>query len=95
MSELLEVTLDEQGRITIPERIRARLGLLPGMTVLLEAEEDVLHLHPGDRTAHLIEKDGILVATGELEADPTDLIPRLRERRAAYILRLKDRASSL
>ncbi|MDW8326729.1 MAG: hypothetical protein RMK99_09195 [Anaerolineales bacterium] len=49
------------------------------MTILLEAEEEVLRLHPGERTARFIEKDGILVATGELEADPTDLISRLRK----------------
>jgi hypothetical protein len=50
------------------------------MTILLEAEEDVLQLHPRDRTAHFIEKDKTLVTTGELKADPTDWIPRLRGR---------------
>lgn len=39
MSGLIEVSVDNQGCIVIPPEVQARLGLLPGMTLIVEERD--------------------------------------------------------
>lgn len=40
VNQIIQVSLDDLGRIWIPETIRSRLGLVPGMTLVVEKGED-------------------------------------------------------
>jgi AbrB family looped-hinge helix DNA binding protein len=38
--------VDDRGRVLIPKEIREKLGLDPGTSVLIHADEDGVHLRP-------------------------------------------------
>lgn len=86
MSQIVEVTLDDKGRILIPEPIRSRLGLLPGMILTVEPEPDGVRLQPHPGSSVLVEKEGILIAHGEATDDLTNIVQRERERRISDLL---------
>ncbi len=88
MSRVVEVTLDDRGRIVIPEAVRDQLGLQPGMTLVVETEEKGgVRLRPQPEQPVLINKDGIWVIQGEILEDLTDVVKRERERRIADLIR--------
>ncbi len=87
MSDVIEVELDELNRIVISPDLRRRLGLAPGMTLIVEEEGSgrvALHIQP--EPALLIDKGGVLVATGELVDDITDIVREERDRQAIETL---------
>lgn len=62
MSEVIQVSLDSQGRIVIPPIFRNRLGLSQGMTLVVEAgEKDELCLRIQQEVPTLVDKQGVLV----------------------------------
>lgn len=61
----METTIDSAGRIVVPKPLRDALGLTPGSTVDISPYGAGLQITPGGRTARLIEKDGVLVSTGD------------------------------
>ncbi len=82
MSQSIQVSLDELGHILIPASLRKRLGLKPGMTLIVEdAEQGGVQLRAQDEMPALVEKDGLLVFAGELLGDVTDIVREKRERR--------------
>ncbi len=87
MLQEVEVLLDDQGRILIPEALRDRLNLSVGMTFVVEedAQGEVL-LSPQAEPPILIDENGILVATGELTGDVTDIVRHERDRRVLELL---------
>ncbi len=87
MLQEVEVLLDDHGRILIPEALRDRLNLSVGMTFVVEkdAQGEVL-LSPQTEPPILIDEDGILVATGELTGDVTDIVRHERNRRVLELL---------
>ena len=88
MSRVVEVTLDDRGRIVIPEAVRDQLGLKPGMMLVVETEEKGgVRLRPQPEQPVLINKDGIWVIQGEILEDLTDVVKRERERRIADLIR--------
>ncbi len=40
MSQVIELSVDDLGRIIIPASLQSRLGLSPGMMLLVEKEDD-------------------------------------------------------
>jgi AbrB family looped-hinge helix DNA binding protein len=63
MNQIIQVSLDELGRILIPAPIRERLHLSPGMTLIVEkGEQGGVRLRIQPASAILVEKDGLLVA---------------------------------
>ncbi len=82
MSQVIQLSLDDLGRIWIPDALRSRLGLKPGMTLVVEdAEQGGVQLRVQEESSALIEKDGLLVFTGELVGDVTNIVQEVRERR--------------
>lgn len=82
MSESVEVSLDDLGRIVIPSGVRDLLGLAPGMTLIVEQgehEEVRLRLQPG--APLLIDKAGILVVRAEPLEDLTHITRSERDHR--------------
>ena len=87
MNQVVELSLDDLGRILIPDPLANRLGLKPGMTLVVEAtERGGMQLRVQEDTTALIEKDGLLVFTGELIGDVANIVQDTRERRAQELI---------
>ena len=65
----MEVTLDEQGRISGPESLRETLDLEAGAQLSLEIEGEALLLTPISERSVLEERDGLLVSTAEVDRE--------------------------
>jgi AbrB family looped-hinge helix DNA binding protein len=78
----MEAILDEFGRISIPQQVREDLGLAPGTLLSIEEREEGILLRPLPEASNLILEDGVLVFTGELEGDPSEVLQRVREERS-------------
>jgi bifunctional DNA-binding transcriptional regulator/antitoxin component of YhaV-PrlF toxin-antitoxin module len=88
MSQAIQISLDDWGRILVPDALRNRLGLKPGMTLVVEdAEQGGVQLRVQEEAAALVEKDGLLVFTGELIGDVTNIVQEERERRTQELVR--------
>lgn len=82
MNRVIEVSLDDLGRILIPAELRGRLGLSPGMTLIVEkGEKDGVRLRPQSESPELVEKEGVLVVRAEPLGDLANVIRRERDRR--------------
>ncbi len=82
MTEIIQTSLDSQGRIVIPSAIRNRLGLSKEVTLIIEEEEEneiCLRIQKG--TPKLVDKKGILVVKSESRSDLTNIIQQERDRR--------------
>ncbi len=65
----MKVTLDHAGRLLVPKSLRDALGLRPGAEVDVSVYGSGLQVTPSGRTARLVERDGVLVATGSTQID--------------------------
>jgi len=86
MNQPVRILLDEAGRIVIPDSLRKRLRLEPGMTLVVEQEEKggvCLRVQP--ETSPLVEKEGLLVARVTLLEDLGDAVQRERDRRISEL----------
>ena len=91
MTELVELAVDEKGRIWIPRTLQTRLGLELGMTLVVEeGDSGGVRLRPGPELVTLIDKDGILVVRAEPAADLTDVVRHERDLRIASLLERTD-----
>jgi bifunctional DNA-binding transcriptional regulator/antitoxin component of YhaV-PrlF toxin-antitoxin module len=82
MSTTVEVEVDEANRILIPVELQNRLGLQPGMTLVVEEGQSGVALHVQSGSALLVDKGGVLVAQVERIGDITDVVHQERERQA-------------
>jgi len=79
------LTLDEAGRVVIPQELRAALRLGAGDTLELESEGGQIILRPVHPTGAMVQEHGVWVfRTGKrLAADVTDeTLDRIRQERA-------------
>ncbi len=84
MSEM--VTIDETGRILIPQSMRDEMKLSPKQQLELQFRDGELTLRPKSQ-GKIVEKNGMYVWTGEIPNDATeDLIEQIREERIDSIL---------
>lgn len=83
----MEVTLDEHGRISVPEPLRRKLGLETGAQLSLEIEGKTLLLTPIPEQSVLQERDGLLISTAEVdpELDVETVIDDVRAGRSQNI----------
>ena len=87
MSQTIEVVLDDQGRLVLPAAAQRQLGLIPGMTLIVEQETaDTTYLRVQSEQPRLIDRQGILVVQSQPVADLTDIVRQHREQRAADLL---------
>jgi AbrB family looped-hinge helix DNA binding protein len=76
------VSLDDQGRVLIPATITDRLGLSPGMTLVVEkTDTGDMRLRVESEPPVLVDKGGVLVAQVESFGDLTGVARRERDRR--------------
>lgn len=91
MNRTIEVSLDDAGRILIPAKLRNRLGLTPGMTLVVETgEKDSVRLRPQSERPTLVDKDGILAVKSDewrarLEIEADHWYARPPEERQPYL----------
>ena len=88
MGEVTQVTLDQFGRVQIPEEIRTHLGMAPGTQLVIEAPTDgEIRLRLIREEPRLIDKGGVLV----VRSTPTDAVEGVdrqeREERVAELVR--------
>ncbi|MBM3234918.1 hypothetical protein FJZ31_01335 [Candidatus Poribacteria bacterium] len=82
MSEVIQISLDSQGRIVIPSISRHHPGLSQGMILVVEeGEKDVLFLRIQKESPTLIDKQGVLVVKAEPSVDLTNITQQERNRR--------------
>jgi len=87
MNQVIKVSLDDLGHILIPAAIRSRLGLSPGMTLVVEkgAKGGVrLRLQP--EPPMLVDKGGVLVVRAEPLSDLANITQHERDRRVFDLL---------
>jgi AbrB family looped-hinge helix DNA binding protein len=77
-------TIDKAGRLVLPKAIRDRLHLVPGSEIDLILENECVRLVPHAPSAHLQNKEGILVfcSTSVPSAD-FDIADFINQQRAA------------
>jgi len=73
MGNILEVTVDDGGRVLIPKEIRDRLGLGPGTEARLEVEGDRLIITPSVPPERFIKQMEGCITEGEPTFDPVRL----------------------
>lgn len=82
MNRAVEVGLDDQDRILIPAELQGRLGLSPGMTLIVEkGDSDGVRLSPSSETPKLVEKEGVLVVRAEPLSNLAKFTRQERDRR--------------
>ena len=81
----MKATLDELGRIVIPQHVRDDLGLSPGAILEIEERENKIIVTPVLDLEALVVKDGVLVFTGALEEDPDLALHRDRDERSRKV----------
>jgi len=87
MGEGLEVSVDSQDCIMIPTEIQRRLGLTPGMTLVVEKrEKGEICLRVQKEFPELVDKGGILVVRAEATGDLIESVDREHGRRLSGLL---------
>ena len=70
MSEPIEISVDSQGCIMVSPEIQDRLGLSPGMTLVVEeGEKGEMCLRVQRELPELVDKQGVLVVKSEAAGD--------------------------
>jgi bifunctional DNA-binding transcriptional regulator/antitoxin component of YhaV-PrlF toxin-antitoxin module len=92
MGQTIEVSIDNQGGILLPPELKSRLHLSPGMTMIVEEnDQERLCLGVQTESPDLVDKQGIIVVRAESSEDLADVARRERNRRVADLLKRTDR----
>jgi bifunctional DNA-binding transcriptional regulator/antitoxin component of YhaV-PrlF toxin-antitoxin module len=91
MSESIEMSVDNQGCIMVPSEIQDRLGLSPGMTLVVEeGEKGEMCLRVQTELPELVDKRGVLVVKSDATGDLADAVGRERGRRLSDLMQRVD-----
>lgn len=80
-------TLDKFGRVIIPKRFRERLGINFKSTLNISEEGERIVIEIVQEKKTIVDRNGILVFTGNLEDKKNDLIKSDRNRRMNKLLK--------
>ena len=87
MSHIMQVSVDELGRIVIPAALNEQLRLTPGTTLVVEkGNQGDVRLHIQSRPTVLVEKGGLLVARVTAAGNLADVMRYERDRRVFGLL---------
>ncbi len=87
MAQAIEVTIDNHGGIMLPRELKNRLGLLPGMTMVVEQDDaEGVCLRVQAESPQLVDKQGIIVIRAESSEDLTNVISSTRDQRLSELL---------
>ncbi len=82
----MQTTLDRYGRVVIPKQARDRAGLAPGSELEVMVTEEGLTLKPIEDEPALLERDGVLVFTGEPMENVESAVTVHRNQRLASVV---------
>jgi len=89
------LTIDELGRITLPQEVQEALGLRPGEVLSLEIEDGRLILGPAHDQAGLRRKGKVLIWSGNMCLKDIDWVAQARAERLDVLLQQATREDSL
>jgi bifunctional DNA-binding transcriptional regulator/antitoxin component of YhaV-PrlF toxin-antitoxin module len=96
MSQVIKISLDDMGRILIPAVVQSRLGLLPGMRLVVEeGDQGSVCLRVQSEPPVLVDKAGVLVVRAEPLSDLTDVTRHERNRRVSAASHSPDNRSAV
>jgi bifunctional DNA-binding transcriptional regulator/antitoxin component of YhaV-PrlF toxin-antitoxin module len=91
MGQTIEVSIDNQGGILLPPEMKSRLHLSPGMTMIVEEDDqERLCLRVQTESANLVDKQGIIVVRAESSEDLAGVTRRERDRRVVDLIKRTD-----
>lgn len=92
MGQTIEVSIDNHGGILLPKELKNRLGLLPGMTMVVEeVDKKRVCLRVRSESPELVDKQGITVVRAESSEDLTNVTRRAHDRRLSKLLQRSSR----
>lgn len=92
MGQTIEVSIDNHGGILLPKELKNRLGLLPGMTMVVEeVDKKRVCLRVRSESPELVDKQGITVVRAESSEDLTNVTRCARDRRLSNLLQRSSR----
>lgn len=62
MKGVATASLDAAGRLTVPEPIRRKAGLIPGMTLEIRFRNGRVEIEPAPRAVRIVKKGKVYVA---------------------------------
>jgi AbrB family looped-hinge helix DNA binding protein len=77
----LKTTLDRFGRVLIPKKVRVDLGLSPGDPLEIESRDNGILIKPLNDEPHLVDKEGVLVFSGDPMGDIIEAVRKHRDSR--------------
>jgi bifunctional DNA-binding transcriptional regulator/antitoxin component of YhaV-PrlF toxin-antitoxin module len=87
MEQVIEISVDALGRIMIPPTLQSRLGLSPGMTLMVEkGGKDQIYLRIQTVPAMLVDKQGMVVVRAQPLSELTHISRQERDRRVFDLL---------
>jgi bifunctional DNA-binding transcriptional regulator/antitoxin component of YhaV-PrlF toxin-antitoxin module len=87
MNQRVEVEVDDAGNLVLPDPVRRQLGLVPGMTLVVEqAQPDITYLRIQPNQPRLSDKQGVLVVDAELLDDMDNSVQHERDERINSLL---------
>jgi bifunctional DNA-binding transcriptional regulator/antitoxin component of YhaV-PrlF toxin-antitoxin module len=87
MSRVIEVSVDQEGRIVIPAAVSGPLGLTTGTTLVAEVMQDGdVCLTAQPESPMLVNKGGVLVIRARAERDLSNIVEEHREERIAELI---------
>jgi bifunctional DNA-binding transcriptional regulator/antitoxin component of YhaV-PrlF toxin-antitoxin module len=96
MSQVINISLDDMGRILIPAAVQSRLGLSPGMSLVVEeGDQGSMRLRVQSEPLVLVDKGGVLVVRAEPLSDLTDVTRHERNRRVSAVSHSPDSRSAV
>ncbi len=78
--------IDKYGRLILPKKLRMRLGITNRASLKVNEKGNAIVIEAIEEEQSIIEKDGILVFTGEIIDDTTDFIAKERSERANNLI---------
>jgi bifunctional DNA-binding transcriptional regulator/antitoxin component of YhaV-PrlF toxin-antitoxin module len=74
-------SLDDSGRLLVPQLLREQAGLTPGMELEIRCRDGRLEIEPTSRKVRIVEKRGVYVAEPEGLVKPltSDVVREVQE----------------
>lgn len=80
------VNLDKFGRVLIPKRVRERLGIKPASALSIVDDGKRIILQPVNEEEALLQKDGLLIYTGDIRHNVMEELERNRTQRISRLI---------
>lgn len=74
-------TLDKYGRIIIPKKLRKHLGITESTYLDIKEDEKRIIIEPIQNEDAVVDKEDLLVYTGNISDEPDDLLNKNRRKR--------------